>query len=387
MNWRIAAIPASMIPIIIIAIRFDIQAEDVFAIGAIPFAAAVLVMMAKLGIQGFKFSYIVRHYLGDIDSVWKMTGVRIGSEFVKFTTPMFIGAEFVVIYWMHKKGVPPSKAMWVAILDIVTEVLAGGILSIAAGILALVHGAYVVGAIILAISVFVTALWTALFFLSSKRTFQVPGVIAGLVRRIGKEKGGRYVKQSNTWMEEICTMSRENMHKKESKDVFAKSFAMSIASWVFYGVSFMIIASGIGYHIGVIDSVMAVMGANAIGNLPITVGGSGLAEFGIVAYINNLNPFDFGAVEKTIEWNAVIAWRIATYYVPIGVTWILLIRLALANYGRDVGGNDAATTPAAATTATAAPGDGAGVTGNGKDEEKQEDDEKEGWKRQGGDPA
>ena len=335
MNWRIAAIPASMIPIIIIAIQFDIQPEDVLAIGAIPFAGAVLAMMIKLGIQGYKFNYIARHYVGNIDSVWRMIGVRIGSEFIKFTTPMFIGAEFVVIYWLHKKGIQPSKAMWIAILDIVTEVLAGGILSIIAGVLAIIHGAYIVGIIILGTSVFVTSLWVVLFFLSSKRTFQVPIVLTNLVERIGKEKGKKYVEQSNTWMDEICTMSRENLHKKESKQVFAKSFILSLASWMFYGISFMIIASGIGYDIAIFDSIMAVMGANAIGNLPITVGGSGLAEFGIVAYLNNLNPFDFSAVEKTIEWNAVIAWRIATYYIPIGVTWFLLIKLALTRYDKE----------------------------------------------------
>ena len=111
MNWRIIAIPASMIPIVIIIIQFDIKLEDVFAVGAIPFTLAVFAMMIKLGLQGAKFSYIARHYLGSIDSVWKMSGVRIGSEFIKFTTPMFVGAEFVVIYWMHKKGVSPSKAI------------------------------------------------------------------------------------------------------------------------------------------------------------------------------------------------------------------------------------------------------------------------------------
>ena len=68
--------------------------------------------------------------------------------------------------------------------------------------------------------------------------------------------------------------------------------------------------------------------------MPITVGGSGLAEFGIVAYLNNLNPFDLGAVEETVEWNAVIAWRIATYYVPIAVTWVLLVKLALTKYNK-----------------------------------------------------
>jgi len=334
MNWRIVAIPASIIPIIIIVIQFDIKAEDVFAIGPIPFVAAVAAMMAKLGLQGIKFSYIARHYLGPIDSIWKMTGVRIGSEFIKFTTPMFVGAEFVVIYWLHKKGVPPSKAMWVAILDIVTEVFAGGLLSILAGILALLSGAYVVGTIILITSIFVTTLWVILFFLSAKRIFQVPKGISKFVIKLGKVKGEKYIQQSNMWMKEICMMSRKNFKTKESKKIFLNGFALSIVSWVFYGITFMIIASGTGYVIDVFDSVMAVMGANAIGNLPITIGGSGLAEFGIVAYLNNLNPFDFDVSEGSVEWNAVIAWRIATYYVPIVVTWFLLVKLALSKYTR-----------------------------------------------------
>ncbi len=92
----------------------------------------------------------------------------------------------------------------------------------------------------------------------------------------------------------------------------------------------MIIAMGTGYIISMFDSIMAVMGANAIGNLPITIGGSGLAEFGIISYLNNLNPFDFTINEGIVGWDAVIGWRIATYYVPIAITWILLVKLALS---------------------------------------------------------
>ena len=335
MKWRVAAVPATMIPIAIIAVQFDVSVDDVLSVGALPFGAAVAAMMAKLAVQGFKFGYIARHYLGSISSMWRMGGVRVGAEFVKFTTPMFVGAEFVVIYWMHKKGVTPSKAMWVAILDIVTEVLAAGALSVTAGIIALAAGAHVVGVVILATSVSVTTLWMVLFFLSSKRTFQVPRALATLVGRVGKERGTRYVEQADTWMAEVCTISRENMHTPDSRRVFANSLGLSMASWVFYGVSFMLVASGVGYHIGAFDSVMAVMGANAIGNLPITIGGSGLAEFGIVAFLNDLNPFDPAAVESADEWSAVIAWRIATYYVPIAVTWLLLVKLALTRYGNE----------------------------------------------------
>jgi uncharacterized membrane protein YbhN (UPF0104 family) len=219
-------------------------------------------------------------------------------------------------------------------MDIVTEVFAAGLLSIMAGILALMNGAYVVGAIILGTSIFVTTLWMVLFFLSSKRIFQLPGVISSLVQKFGKEKGKNIVTKTNSWMEEVCVMSKKNLRTSESKKVFATSFGLSLISWSFYGISFMIIAFGTGYVIGVFDSIMAVMGANAIGNLPITVGGSGLAEFGIVAYLNNLNPFDVEILEGNNIWDAVIGWRIATYYVPIVITWLLLVKLALSKYSK-----------------------------------------------------
>jgi uncharacterized protein (TIRG00374 family) len=330
MNWRIIAIPATLIPIFVIAIQFNIKFEDILAIGIFPFVLAVIAMMVKLGLQGIKFAYISRKYLGKFDSFWKLGGVRVGSEFIKFTTPMFVGAEFIIIYYLHKKGVPPSKSTWIAIMDIVSEVFAGGLLSIMAGIFAIMHGDYLVGGIVLGISFTVTFLWMTLFFLSSKKTFQVPKIFVKLTKKFGKEKGEKYIQQTNSWMEEVCLMSRKNLRTKESKKVFTISFFFSFVSWIFYGISFLIIAMGTGYVIGVFDSIMAVMGANAIGNLPITLGGSGLAEFGIVAYLNNLDPFNLVIPDGSIVWNAVIGWRIATYYVPMIITWLLLVKLALS---------------------------------------------------------
>jgi len=52
MDWRIAVIPATMIPNFIVVIQFKIKLEDVLAIGALPIAAAALIMKTKLGLQG-----------------------------------------------------------------------------------------------------------------------------------------------------------------------------------------------------------------------------------------------------------------------------------------------------------------------------------------------
>ena len=330
MNWRLVAIPVTLIPIFIIAIQFDIQIDDILAIGLFPFIGAIAAMMIKLVLQGIKFAYITKKYLDNTDSFLKLIGVRVGSEFIKFTTPMFIGAEFIVIYYLKKKGVALSKATWIALVDIVTEVLAAGLLSMLAGIIALLNGAYIVGIVILATSISITSLWMVMFFLSSKHTFQVPNILETIAKKLGKEKGTKIINQTNDWMEETCTMIRENIQTPESKKIFTVSFFFSLASWSFYGISFMIIAMGTGYLINAFDSIMAVMGANAIGNLPITIGGSGLAEFGIISYLNNLNPFDFTINEGIVGWDAVIGWRIATYYVPIAITWILLVKLALS---------------------------------------------------------
>ena len=83
-------------------------------------------------------------------------------------------------------------------------------------------------------------------FLSSKHTFQVPKYWQTLVKRFGKEKGIKYIDQTNSWMEEVCTMSRENLKTSESKKSLLYLFCFSLASWAFYGISFMIIAMGTG---------------------------------------------------------------------------------------------------------------------------------------------
>ncbi|MFQ6025668.1 MAG: YbhN family protein, partial [Nitrosopumilaceae archaeon] len=332
MNWRLVAIPVSIIPFLVIAIQFDVSLEDVFAVGFVPFAAAAIAMSAKLFMQGLKFTYLVRKFFGPVASVRKTVMVRIGSEFVTFTTPMFVGGEVVRIVWLRKQGIKTGKASWITIVEIVTEVIAAGTISIIAAVFALVSGAIVVGIAILAISLPVITIWSVLFFLSSKRTFQVPKALSALVKRLGKERAQKYVDKTNEWMQEICEMSRENFHNKEAKKAFGVSLFLSFIYWGFYGTTFFLIANGAGYFIELLDSVLAVMASNAIGNLPITIGGSGLTELGIWAYLGNLKDLTFDLSEGSVEWNIVIAWRIATYHVPLAISWILLMKLALGKY-------------------------------------------------------
>ena len=67
-----------------------------------------------------------------------------------------------------------------------------------------------------------------------------------LIKKLAKQKGTKIVNQTNDWMEETCSIIRENFKRPESKKIFTISFLVSIASWSFYGISFMIIAIGTG---------------------------------------------------------------------------------------------------------------------------------------------
>ncbi len=327
MNWKLLAIPVSIIPFLIIAFTFNITLANILAVGMIPFIAAAVAMACKLFTQGLKFNYLVKRLLGPVDVNWKTISVRIGSEFVTSTTPSFVGGELVRIMWLNKKGVPVGKASYVTIVEIVTEVLVSGIFAISAAAFSFAYGAYAVAIAILAVSLPVTGVWSTLFFLSSKRTFQIPSWIYKIATKMGKDRSLKYLDKTNLWMKEICDMSRETRHNKQIKKAFTVSMIISVFTWSFYGISFMIIANGAGYVIDFIHSLMATMAANAVGNLPVTIGGSGLTEFTIWAYLGHLNTLTYEAAKNSMQWNIIIAWRIATYHVGLVISWIFLMKV------------------------------------------------------------
>jgi glycosyltransferase 2 family protein len=75
---------------------------------------------------------------------------------------------------------------------------------------------------------------------------------------------------------------------------------------------------------------MATSASTAVANLPLTIGGSGLAELGIWAYLANLSGIpNLEDIIKDSQLNVIIAWRIATYHVPLVLTWIALMKITV----------------------------------------------------------
>ncbi len=332
MNWRIISVIASILPFLIIMLQFNIKLEDVFAIGITPIVIASAFMIMRLVVQGIRFNYVVKTFLGNIDSMWKIILVRMGSEFVTFTTPMFVGGEIVRVAWLRKKNIVTSKASWVTILEIVVEVIAAGTLAIISGIFALLNGAIFIGILVLITCIPVLSLWSVLFFFSSKKIFKVPNIVSKLILKLSKKKGLAYIEKTNQWMENICIISKNNLRTKKTQKTFIVALLLSFVAWSLYGLSFMFIASSVNYDVRILDSILAVMASNAIGNVPITVGGSGISEASLWLYLESIGIYDFKLDENKLSWNIIIVWRIATYHVPMAITWFLLIKLALSKY-------------------------------------------------------
>jgi uncharacterized membrane protein YbhN (UPF0104 family) len=90
----------------------------------------------------------------------------------------------------------------------------------------------------------------------------------------------------------------------------------------------MILANSVGFKMGLFDSLMATSASTALSTLPITIGGSGIAELGIWAYTSHMTGIpSFKNVVNDSHLSLIIAWRIASYHVPLLIMWAALMRL------------------------------------------------------------
>ncbi len=332
MNWRLVAIPASVVPFIILFITAKISPQDVLAVGFVPFLAAAAAALIKMLLQALRFKYFIRHFLGyDVASTGKTVAARLAGEFVTQTTPSYVGGELVRIAWLSKNGVPPGKAAWVTTMEIIADVFVGSVLAFIAGALAIYRGGSVVGLAVILITIPTLAVWLGLILFSAKRTLRLPSFSQRIVEKfLSKKRAENLINTSNIAIADLCSMSREIFNSKKSIRTFAVGIAITVIAFIFYGISFMVLANAIEPRIGLFDSLMATSASTAVANLPITIGGSGLAELGIWAYLANLSGIpNLDDVITDSQLNVIIAWRIASYHVPLVLCWIALMKITV----------------------------------------------------------
>lgn len=256
---------------------------------------------------------------------------RIAGEFVTQTTPSFIGGEIVRIAWLIKNGVPAGKAAWVATAEIIADVFAGSILAFIAGGVAIFGGGSFIGILVIVVAIPTFCFWILVVILSANRNMQLPKFALGLINKfLSKERSDRLINSTNIALVDLCKMSRENFTSFNSVKVLSVGMAITFVAFAFQGISFLVLADSVGHHVGFFQSFMATSASTALSTLPITIGGSGLAELGVWAYITNISTIpNLTDVLNSSQLSVIIAWRIATYHVPLVVMWIALMRITI----------------------------------------------------------
>ena len=332
MNWRLLAIPASIVPFLIMFIFTPVSINDVFAVGLIPFIISAGSMIVKIMLQGYRFKYFIDKFIGpNVSSTGKIISARLAGEFVTQTTPSYVGGELVRIAWLTKNGVSAGKAAWVTTMEIIADVFVGTMLGFIAGAVAIYNGGIFIGVIVIIVAIPTLFFWLLLVIFSAKRNLRLPSFSLKILQKfVAKEKAERLINTTNNAITDVCKMSRENFNSIKAVRTFAVGIGITFIAFLFQGISFMVLADAVGSNIGLFDSLMATSASIILATLPITIGGSGLAELGIWAYISNLNSIPhFTDVIKDSQLNVIIAWRIASYHIPLVIMWLALMKITV----------------------------------------------------------
>ncbi len=314
-----------------------ITVDDLLSVGVIPFVLSSAAVIGKVLLQAYRFKYFIRKFIGhDVSSFSTTISARLGSEFVSQTTPSYIGGEIVRIAWLTRRGVPAGRAAWTTTIEIISDVFVGTILGIISGVFAVLNGGYLIGTIIILLSIPTFTFWFLLMFFSAKRNLKLPNLLDRIIQKILRgERGRNLVTSTNNAIADLCQMSRENFTFSSSAVIktFAIGIAITVVAFVLQGISFMVLVNAVGNGIppiSLFDSVMATSASTVLATLPITLGGSGLAELGIWAYVANLNSIpSLQDIVTDSHLSVIVVWRIASYHVPLVIMWIALMKLTV----------------------------------------------------------
>ncbi|HEU5172368.1 MAG TPA: hypothetical protein VFT83_02475, partial [Nitrososphaeraceae archaeon] len=96
------------------------------------------------------------------------------------------------------------------------------------------------------------------------------------------------------------------------------------------GASFLVLGGLVESDLDLYKSILATAASTELGSLPITVGGSGLTELGLWAYISGLDHLpSINDVLEDSHLDVIISWRIASYHIPLVIMWLLLMKLTI----------------------------------------------------------
>lgn len=316
MLWRVIAITASITPIIIISFLLNVSISDIFKVGLFQFIIASILALSKIFIQGFRFNYYIKSFVGDVIGLKTAIIVRLASEFVSLTTPSYTGGEIVRLTFLYKRRINPGISIWIVTIEVISDVIIGCILSYISAFYAFMVQNYLISLIIILITTPLLTFYILLLSLLSKRMIQIPKFVHLILSKLIGKRSNKLIDDTNKALLSLYETSDIILNTASLKALII-GFILTLICYILFALSFTVLTSNITFF----ESILLIGNVLAISAIPISPGGSGLTELGIGYY---LTVFD---LDPTTFASAIIVWRIATYYVSLFISWITLTYL------------------------------------------------------------
>jgi len=317
----ITAVIISVITVIIIAASLNIEISEILTIGLVPFCLSASFATLALVVKGIRFYLLANGYQKDLRiSLRESIIVRIASEFVALISVSFVGDEAFRFGWLAKRGINSGKALWIAYAEVLFDVLIGTIIAIVTSIILLLLGNLMLGIVIGIISASILLTHLLIVILSGRKGITVPKMIRELIKRLFKQKGESIIESIQNTLRNFSETARMVFRRSYSSyKLLALSAVTTIIVALLHGASLCVLLNAIGVQIDILASMLIVYATFTLAALPITIGGSGLAEIG-TALISS----SFAAINT---WSVALAWRITNYHVQLAVSAPLLIKV------------------------------------------------------------
>lgn len=323
LRWVYVGLALSSTFVIAISFFSGVTLADLAAFGLLPFLLAGCLSALRLVIQVMRFRVTVFGLSGVPRTNFKDLGiVRVGSEFVSLTTPSLIGGVVVRAAWLAQRGVDSGRAFWIAYFEVLLDVYVGSAFAMIAAYYALSREATVIGSTIMAIVIFQLILYTIIFLIPAMRG--IPAFPKPLFRLAEYFVGGNRAKSLEERLNKATrtfSLSARSIMRRDALPVVLKALCLTLVDALLLGLALYVILTRSGLKIDLFSSTVISYGVSTIAFLPISIGGSGVAEFAMHSFLS--------AVYGFTSWTAVIIWRIDSFQfllIPSGIAFIMLLR-------------------------------------------------------------
>jgi uncharacterized membrane protein YbhN (UPF0104 family) len=318
LKWVAVGLVLSTSVVLIISITSGVSFADLSKLGYLPFGLAAAVSAARLLVQVLRFRVLVVGLARDPrPDLGGLSLARPASEFVSLSTPATSMGVFIRTAWLTGKKVDGGTALWIGYFEVLMEIYVGGSLALVAAAYAFLKGAVVIGSTILIVTLVLVLGYTAIFIIPALRSIKVPHRLFTVAAFLlgGPRATALYLRAVIGSLN--FSLSARAILKRNNMPLVIKAVGLTFVEDILAGTALWIVLNSAGLKIDPFSTTFVAYGVVAIAQIPVTIGGAGITELTMQAYLTAVFGFS--------SWPAIVLWRIATYQVLLAVTGVVFM--------------------------------------------------------------